>query len=116
MILLLLTTSLIICLSGSLACKTKGAAFSFDEEQVFSFTGTAYADNDERKAHGKRHQGRAQRERAGEDRGDSFWGEFHETSANIMLGLVFLHVIGVIISSRMHNENLVKSMITGNKA
>ncbi len=118
MILLLLTTSLVICLSGSLACKIKGGPFSFDADQVFSFAGTAFADNDERKAHGKKHQGRAQREGEGkeEGRGDSFWGEFHEAAANIMLSLVFLHVIGVFISSRMHNENLVKSMITGNKA
>ena len=83
---------------------------------MFSFAETAYADNDERKAHVKKHQGRAHREGEGKNREDSFWGEFHEAAANLMLSLVFLHTIGVFISSWMHNENLVKSMITGNKA
>ena len=118
MILLLLTTSLVICLSGFMACKTKGGPYSFDADQVFSFAGMAYADHDARKAHAQKHQGRAQREmeRKEESREDSFWGEFHEAVANLMLSLVFLHIIGVFISSWMHNENLVKSMITGNKA
>jgi len=118
MILLLLTSSFIVCLSGSLARKTKEGLFSFGTGQVFSFAETAYADNDERKAHGKKHQGRAQHEGEGkeEGRGDSFWGEVHEAAANIMLSLVFLHIIGVFISSRMHNENLAKSMITGRKS
>ncbi|MGL4447211.1 MAG: cytochrome b/b6 domain-containing protein [Shewanella sp.] len=41
--------------------------------------------------------------------------EIHEFFANATLALVIIHVGGVIVSSRLHHENLVKAMITGNK-
>lgn len=49
---------------------------------------------------------------------DAFWGskwveEVHETFANLTMGLVVFHVLGVLFSSFVHGENLVKSMITG---
>lgn len=47
--------------------------------------------------------------------GEEFWEEIHEASANFVLFLVFLHIAGVIVAGRLHNENLVKSMITGKK-
>lgn len=43
------------------------------------------------------------------------WEEIHEAAVNITLGLIALHIIGVIVSSRLHREALVKAMITGNK-
>ena len=51
---------------------------------------------------------------------DAFWGakwveEVHETFANLTVGLVVFHVLGVLFSSFAHGENLVKSMITGRK-
>lgn len=51
---------------------------------------------------------------------DAFWGakwveEIHEAFANLTVGLVVFHVLGVLFSSLMHGENLVKSMITGRK-
>jgi cytochrome b len=42
--------------------------------------------------------------------------ELHETVANAMLALVFLHILAVVISSRLHGENLVKAMLTGYKS
>jgi cytochrome b len=74
-----------------------------------SMVAPAYADDDE---HGSR-AGRTERE--GDEDGEEFWEELHEVFANLTVLLVLLHVTGVIVSSRLHRENLVKAMITGNK-
>ena len=42
--------------------------------------------------------------------------EAHEIFANFTLLLVFVHVVGVIMESLIHKENLVKSMFTGLKS
>ena len=46
---------------------------------------------------------------------EDYWKEFHEVSTNLMLILIALHITGIIISSMLHKENLVKAMLTGNK-
>jgi cytochrome b len=43
-------------------------------------------------------------------------GEIHEGAANLMLALVAVHVVGVIVGSLAHRENLAKSMLTGYKS
>jgi len=43
------------------------------------------------------------------------WEDVHELCANFTLFLVFLHLLGVAVESFLHRENLVKSMIDGNK-
>lgn len=41
--------------------------------------------------------------------------DLHEAVASLMLAVVGVHVLAVIVSSRLHRENLVGSMITGRK-
>ncbi len=44
-----------------------------------------------------------------------FWEETHELFVNLCLGLIGLHIAGVVVSSVLHREKLVKAMITGTK-
>jgi cytochrome b len=51
---------------------------------------------------------------------DAFWGsewleETHEIAANSLFILVPLHVLGAVVSSIIHRENLVRAMVTGRK-
>lgn len=49
------------------------------------------------------------------DVGGDLWEDLHESFANIMLAVVGIHVIGVVVTSWLHKENLVRSMVTGEK-
>lgn len=53
-------------------------------------------------------------ERGGE--GEEYWEEIHEFFANFTVLLVLFHVLGVILSSSKHGQNLVRPMITGYKS
>lgn len=51
---------------------------------------------------------------------DAFWGsewveDLHEGLVYTTIGLIVLHVAGVVFSGLEHGENLVKAMITGRK-
>ncbi len=69
-----------------------------------SLVSNAYADHDEDDD---------DEEKDGKE--DEFWEEVHEFMGNFMLVLIFLHIAGVVVSSRLHGENLVKAMIDGRK-
>lgn len=70
-------------------------------------TAQASEDDDHEAGHGSRERDHHEDE--------EFWEEIHEVSSNFMLFLIFLHVAGVLVSGRLHGENLVKAMITGKK-
>ena len=51
---------------------------------------------------------------------DYFWGnalveDIHYGSADLTIALVGVHLCGVLVSSLVHRENLVRAMITGRK-
>lgn len=117
MIILFLISSIIICLSGYAVCVTKVNNHSIRFENKFSFAENAYADDEKNERHEGKRQGRARHNYGAKEdtESDSVWSDIHEMSAQFMLILICLHIIGVAFSSKMHNENLVKSMITGKK-
>ena len=62
----------------------------------------AYADEDKDDEHGDKG-------------GESALEEAHEWFANLTVLLVILHIAGVIASSLLHRENLVRAMLNGHK-
>jgi cytochrome b len=50
-----------------------------------------------------------------EDEDEKFLEELHDSLADLTVFLVVIHVLGVIVESRLHKENLVRAMITGRK-
>jgi cytochrome b len=116
MILVLLTSSIIICLTGYAAHTVKRGMNSLGSGNTISIVGNVYADGDKNERHKGKHEGR-KRHNDGEsdDESDSVWSDIHEISAQFMLILICLHIAGVAVSSKVHNENLVKGIITGKK-
>ncbi len=55
------------------------------------------------------------KEESGSEADAGVWEEIHEVSSNLMLVLIALHLAGVVASSRLHKESLVKAMLTGKK-
>lgn len=49
------------------------------------------------------------------DVGGEWPEQLHEAASSLMLAMVFVHIAGVLVSSRQHRENLVRAMIDGRK-
>jgi cytochrome b len=69
--------------------------------QRIAVPAVAHADNDGR-------DGR-------EGKAEEIWKDIHETVGGGLIALIALHLCGVAASSLVHRENLILSMITGNK-
>lgn len=105
MIILMLISLIMVSWSGLKAYGVEGKGPLASAEM--SLVTLAQADSwfEEEEEHG----------RGGRGEGDEFWEEVHEVFVNFTLLLVFLHLGGVLVSSLLHKENLVRAMITGRK-
>ena len=105
MIIALLAILLVVTYSGlKVYAIEEGAGPLAQQSTVNSFIKSAYAD-DEHEKYGE----------SEEHEEEDFWEEIHEASANFVLFLVIVHIAGVFVAGRLHDENLVKGMITGKK-
>lgn len=113
MIVVLLLSLVVVTYSGlKVYAIEEGAGPLALQATEVSFIKPAYADDDDDE---HEHNEHGEYKEHDEDEEEEFWEEIHEASANFVLLLVILHIAGVIVSGRLHNENLVKAMITGRK-
>ena len=110
MILALLLGLIVTTYSGLKVYAIEEGAGPLAQAPAISLVSKAYADDDD-----DEHEYGHEEDEHEDEEGEEFWEDIHEASANFVLLLVILHVLGVLVSGRMHNENLVKAMITGKK-
>jgi len=108
MIVFLLVMLLITSLTGLKVYGLEGHGPLADSIE-FSIISTVVADEDGHRE--DEHKGRDQENEDAED----FWEEIHELASNFTVFLIFIHVLAVVLSGRLHRENLVKAMVTGEK-
>lgn len=106
MVVVLLLSLLVVTFTGLKAYGTEGHG-PLASNAEYSVIPTAKAEDEA----GEGNEGAE----AGEKESEEYWEEIHEAASYFMLGLILLHIIGVVVSSRLHKENLVKAMITGKK-
>ena len=109
MILLLLGAVLVTSLTGIKVYGLEGYGPLAAGGPDVSLVAAARADDE---VHEREHE---HGENGEEDAAEEFWEELHEFFANLTVLLIFVHVAGVIVTSVIHRENLVKAMLTGNK-
>lgn len=106
MVLALLFSLLVVSYTGLKAYGAEGQG-PLAGQVEFRLIQTAQAHNKEA------HEDEAEDGESGE--GEGYWHELHEAASDITLALIFLHLIGVAVASRLHKEKLVLAMITGRK-
>ena len=116
MIVILLLSLLSLTLTGLKAYEVKGYGPLAKNE--ISFMTNAFADSDDNEnndEHDSRKRRSQKNHRTEKNEKDEFWEEVHETIAHFTLFLISIHILGVLVSSLVHHENLIKAMITGRK-
>lgn len=101
MVVVLLASMLVVCWTGLEAYGAEGHG------PLSTARSSLWPQAVEDEEHGERH---------GRGEHDEFWEEAHEVAANLTLFFIALHILGVVVSSRLHRENLVRAMISGRKA
>jgi len=103
MILALLASLFATTLSGIKVYGVEGHGPLANSDYEITLITPAYADDDQDK------DANVNKEE------EEFWEEIHEFFSNFTLLLIFIHIAGVVVASRIHGENLVKAMFTGKK-
>lgn len=109
MIIMLLVSLLLTSYTGLKVYGLEGHGPLADGGPAVSLVTPAYADSDEHEEHEGHEDGEEESE------AEEFWEEVHEFFSNLTVLLVLIHVAGVLVAGRLHGENLVRAMITGNK-
>ncbi|MCW8886524.1 MAG: cytochrome b/b6 domain-containing protein [Motiliproteus sp.] len=117
MVIALLATLLLTSLSGLKLLAVEEGEGPFAATITVQPIASARADDDDDHddEYRERYRSYQEREHDDEDENEEFWEEIHEASVNLMILLIILHIAGVALSSKLHNESLVKAMLTGFK-
>jgi cytochrome b len=95
------------------AVEENSGPFAINAQPTSSLIAVAKAEEEEEED--EENEGRMKESHSVNEADEEFWEELHETFVNITLLLVFLHIGGVIVSSIIDKEKLVKAMVTGKK-
>lgn len=104
MVCALIATLSLTCFAGLMTQRSMGHGLLAGPETIF--TPLAYADEDNEDDDD---------EHNGNHPAADVWKEIHEFMVGLVIFLGIVHICGVLASSWVHRENLIKAMITGRK-